>query len=202
MRISKNSLFLKLSEVNIEGKSRWVNVDEFKGEYTKLIFGNGADWARRDGNLAKKYIINLDKTITNGNRIDRIRLNGFNNDKRKNQIRSDIKKIISSQRCPILGTSNVEVDHKNGIKNDIRVMTLSTQLITDFQPLSKSANDAKRQHCKNCKNTSKRFDAKNIGYNVSFVQGDKTLDVKNVDCCVGCYWFDILHFKKNIKKSN
>jgi hypothetical protein len=50
-----------------------------------------------------------------------------------------------------LDTSKPEIDHKNGWKNDLSVMNPKTQKLEDFQPLSKSANDAKRQHCKECK---------------------------------------------------
>jgi hypothetical protein len=41
-------------------------------------------------------------------------------------------------------------------------MNSSTQKLEDFQPLSKAANDAKRQHCKICMRTGERFDAKKL----------------------------------------
>ena len=63
------------------------------------------------------------------------------------------------------GTSEntkIEVDHKDGRKKDMRVSDQSTQRLEDFQPLCKAANDIKRQICKNCKQTDKCWDAKNI----------------------------------------
>ena len=95
---SKNKLFLELCKPNKDNVSRWVDVSEFKGKYEKLSFSNGADWARRDGWLARNYIIEFDRTISPGNKIDKIRTNGLNNDKRKNNIRKDIKEQISKER--------------------------------------------------------------------------------------------------------
>jgi len=43
-------------------------------------------------------------------------------------------------------------------------MDVKTQTLEDFQPLSKAANDAKRQFCKECRRTRKRFDAKLLEY--------------------------------------
>lgn len=195
---SKIELFIELANINENGESRWVNTNEFVNEYSSLRFTNGADWARTDGTFGKKYIIEFDKTISNGNRIDRLRTIGLNNDDTTNAIRTDIKNEIKKSKCVVLGTSKVEVDHKNGLKNNTRVMNTKTQLLTDFQPLSKAANDAKRQHCKECERNKKRFDAKKIGYKKSFIIGDDTLDLNDINACVGCYWFDVLEFKKNI----
>ncbi len=43
--MTKPELFLKLAQPDAEGKSRWVYVTEFVGEYAGLKFGNGASWA-------------------------------------------------------------------------------------------------------------------------------------------------------------
>ncbi len=157
---SKTELFLKLAQPDNNGYSRWVQASEFVGEFSELTFGNGASWARKESTLAKKYIIEFDKTQTPGNRIDAIRLAGLNNGDFSQNIRADIKKIIKAQRCVVLGTSNPEVDHKNGMKNEARVMRNEDQRLSDFQPLSKAANDAKRQFCKECRRTGIRYDAK------------------------------------------
>ena len=76
--MTKTELFLKLANPDQNGCSRWINTSEFVGEYAELKFGNGASWARKESTLAKKYIIEFDKSITSGNGIDRIRLNGLN----------------------------------------------------------------------------------------------------------------------------
>lgn len=66
--------------------------------------------------------------------------------------------------------------------------------IDDFQPLSKAANNAKRQHCKNCRDTNLRFDAKKLGYRVSQVKGNG----KYRGSCVGCYWHDPKFFNREV----
>ena len=170
-RLTKKELFLKLAKPNKNGKSRWVNVSEFVDEYADLKLGNGGSWNRKEGGLAKQYIVETDKSKTPGNSIDRIRLNGLNNSDYSQNIKASIKNEIKKHRCVILGTSNPEVDHKNGLKNDPRVMKNIDQRITDFQPLSKAANNAKKQCCKVCKKTKKRFDAKTLGYPISFYKG-------------------------------
>lgn len=199
-KLTKNNLFLELAEPNQEtGISRWVSVTEFVGRYEKLVFGNGRSWARSDGSLAKIYNLECHSNQTPGNSIDSIRLNGYRTDETgSQQIRADIRKAIKNQRCIVLGTSNPEVDHKNGRKNDLRVMTLETQTLDDFQPLSKAANDAKRQFCKECRNTEDRYDAKKLGYPISFTKGH--LKYENDLGCIGCFWYDPVDFRKHLKK--
>lgn len=197
--MTKTELFLKLSQPDEYGVSRWVNASEFVGEYAELKFGNGASWARKESTLAKRYIVEFDKTITPGNGIDRVRTNGFNNGDYSQHIRSDIKKEICSQRCVVLGTSNPECDHKNGRKNEDRVMKNEDQKISDFQPLSKPANDAKRQFCKECKRTGIRFDAKKLGYPMSYYKGG-AIHSGEENGCEGCYWYDPLEFKRHLQE--
>ena len=195
---SKPELFLKLAQPDDNGYSRWVHISEFVGEFSPLIFGNGADWARKESTFAKKYIIEFDKSQTPGNRIDAVRLAGLNNGDYTQNIRADIKRIIKSQRCVVLGTSNPEVDHKNGMKNEDRVMRNENQQLSDFQPLSKAANDAKRQFCKECRRTGIRYDAKNLGYPISYYAGTARHNHEE-NACIGCYWYDPLEFKKHLK---
>ncbi len=196
---TKNSLFLELARPDENGVSRWVSVSEFVNEYASLKFGNGADWARSDGNLARRYILQRDNTQTSGNSVDRVRLNGFRTEEAgTNQIRADIKQEIKNRRCVILGTSNPEPDHKNGRKDDLRAMTVATQVLEDFQPLSKAANDAKRQICKDCKATNHRYDAKKLGYPISYIVG--TISYEKPLGCVGCFWYDPLEFRRYLKE--
>lgn len=197
--MTKTELFLELAKPDENGVSRWVSVSEFVGEFSELKFGNGASWARKESTLAKQYIVEFDKSITPGNGIDRIRVNGFNNGEYSQHIRQDIKKTICSQRCVVLGTSNPECDHKNGRKNEDRVMKNEEQKLSDFQPLSKAANDAKRQFCKECKQTGIRYDAKLLGYPMSYYKGDAYHN-GNEDGCEGCYWYDPLEFKKHLQE--
>ncbi len=195
--MTKTELFIQLAKPDNNGVSRWVDVAEFVGEYAYLTFGNGASWARKESTLARKYVIEFDKSVSSGNGIDRIRLNGFNNSNYSQYIRADIKKAIKSRRCVVLGTSNPEVDHKNGMKNEGRVMRNENQSLEDFQPLSKAANDAKRQFCKECRRNGIRYDAKLLGYPISYYSGVAEHNNEE-NACIGCYWYDPLEFKKHL----
>lgn len=197
------SLFLELAKPNPEtGISRWVSTTEFTGKYENLKLGNGLSWGRKTSTLYKKYIIETDKTITPGNNIDRIRLNGFNTNQSFNQnIRADIIAEIRKRKCVMLGINGksentiIEVDHKDGRKTNMRVSDISTQSLEDFQPLCKAANDIKRQICKNCKKEDKRWDARNIeGNPYSFYEGDENYTEELG--CVGCYQYDPVEYRK------
>ncbi len=200
--MTKTELFIKLASPNEKGESRWVRSTEFIGEYTDLQLGNGGSWCRASSALAKKYNLEFDKSITSGNSIDAIRLAGFRTDKTFNQnIRKDIKDFYKTQRCVMLGVcgfsenTKIEIDHKDGRKVDWRVSNPSTQHINDFQPLCKAANDVKRQICKECKQTGKRWNAQNIkGNPYPFYEGDEkyTEDLG----CVGCYQYYPVAYRK------
>lgn len=200
--MTKTELFLKLANPNKDGISRWVKVTEFTGEYKPLQLGNGGSWCRSSSTLAKKYNVEFDKSISSGNSIDAIRLNGFNKAKTFSQnIRSDIKDFYKNKNCVMLGiqgkseNTKIEIDHKDGRKDDWRVSDIKTQKFEDFQPLCKAANDAKRQICKKCKETDKRWDAKNIkGNPYSFYEGDENYTEKLG--CVGCYQYDPVAYRK------
>ena len=203
--MKKHELFLELAQPNEKGVSRWVNTSEFVGKYSSLELLNGLSWGRKSSTLAKKYNVETDKSLTPGVKIDRIRLNGFNTSDTRHitqSIRSDIKKEIGSKRCVVLGTNRscdhkVEIDHKDGRKNDLEVMNTKTQKLSDFQPLSKPANDAKRQFCKECMETNIRYDAKKLGYPVSFIKG--TFEYSDKLGCVGCFWYDPIEFRQNLQ---
>lgn len=204
---TKTELFLELAEPDKNGKSRWVKSTEFVGEYKDLQLGNGGSWCRASSSLAKKYIVEFDKSLTSGNSIDAVRLNGFKTVKTFSQaIRKDIKDFYKDKNCVMLGVhgtsenTKIEIDHKDGRKDDWRVSNPATQRKEDFQPLCKAANDVKRQICKNCKETDKRWDARNIlGNPYSFYKGDEnyTEDLG----CVGCYQYDPVEYRKeSVKK--
>lgn len=205
---TQQELFLELAKPNENGISRWVNTSEFVGKYSSLELLNGLSWGRKSSSLARTYNVETDKSVTTGNKIDRIRLNGFNTchtSTHTQSIRNDIKQEISKQRCVILGTNRscdhkTEVDHKDGRKDDSRVMNTSTQTIDDFQPLSKPANDAKRQFCKECKETNLRYDAKKLGYTISFTKGNINYDEEIG--CIGCFWYDPVAFRKELVKKS
>ena len=189
-KITKSKLFLELAGgVDEHGFSRKVSVDEFIGKYQPLAFGNGADWARSDGSLGKRYNIRRYKE-GKGNKITHVELHGLNKTPKHRGISSKVRKYIKGKRCVVLGVSEVQPDHKDGRYDDSNVANINTQKTTDFQPLSPTVNMAKRQHCKKCKQTNKRFDAKQLGYPVSQIKGDGDY----TGTCVGCYWHDPIAF--------
>lgn len=195
-------LFLELAKPDKKGVSRWVPASEFIGKYKHLKFGNGGSWCRPTSSLAKEYNIELDKSKTKGNAIDRVRLFGFNDKKILNQnIRKDIKDFYKTKNCVMLGVNGssentkIEIDHKDGRKDDHRLSNPAEQELTDFQPLSKAANDIKRQICKKCKETNKRWSAKNIkGNPYDFYVGDE--DYSEELGCKGCYQYDPVEYRK------
>ena len=200
--MTKTELFLELAKPNDNGVSRWVLVSEFVGKYKELQLGNGGSWCRASSSLAKKYIVEVDKSKSSGNSIDAVRLVGFNTSKTFNQnIRQDIKDFYKNQNCVMLGingnseNTKIEIDHKDGRKDDHRISDTKTQKLEDFQPLTKAANDAKRQICKRCKETDLRWNAKNLkGNPYPFYEGEEKY-TKELGCR-GCYQFDPVEYRK------
>ena len=190
--MTKKELFLKLSCPDDNGFSRWVYKTEFINEYSSLNFNNGCPWIRGIGFLYETKI---------ENKIWRIRLLGKSKiiDRR---IRQDIRESICSYPSCHSGLPNIEndyilPDHKNGRYDDLDVLNLETQNLENFQPLTLRENLYKRQMCKICKQTNKRFDAKKLNYNISFIDGDENYTEELG--CNGCYWFDCKKFKESLK---
>jgi hypothetical protein len=108
-----------------------------------------------------------------------------------------VGKAMAEEMAPTYGKIAKEIAKgvKDGMKDDWRLNDKSYQKLEDFQPLSKTANDAKRQHCKRCLETGIRYDAKKLGYSESYVFGNASSKT-----CVGCYWYDPVAFNKEISK--
>ena len=120
----------------------------------------------------------------------------------KRPIRKNIQKETTSLSCIICGTHDTICDHKNDLYNDMRVLSLETQLISDFQPLCNHCNLQKRQVCKTEEQTEKIYSAKNIQrykiYSFEFPWEKKVFDRNDINCKNGTYWFDPVEFDKNI----
>jgi hypothetical protein len=200
--MTKNELFIELAEPDENGVSRWVQTSEFVGKYKELQLGNGGSWCRASSSLAKKYFVETNKDLSPGNTIDAIRLNGFNNNVSFNQnIRQDIKDFYKNMNCVMLGingfseNTKIEIDHKDGRKDNERISNQLSQKMTDFQPLCKAANDVKRQICKKCKLTNKRWNARNIkGNPFDYYEGDENYTEELG--CIGCYQYDPVEYRK------
>lgn len=185
---SKASLFLELARPDEEsGFSRAVAVCEFTGPYANLEFNNGCSWGRADGALAKIYNV---ERIKNGKRVVTIQLHGYNKNPIQKNIPQNIRDAFAKkpQTCVVTCISHTEIDHKDGYRDEKSLQE------KDYQPLSKAVNVAKRQHCKHCRQTNSRFDAKKLGYQVSQWIGEK----KYKGSCTGCYWYDPLRFNHEV----
>lgn len=189
-------LFEVIAAPDEDGFSREVAMYELLAFHPNYRTKNGSTWCRDDQSyLGKKY--KLKKSYASGS-ISGLKLEGFNKQlKIQQDIRPDIKRTITAKRCAILDIStNTECDHKDGKKDDWRMNDKAAQKLEDFQPLCKTANDAKRSHCATCKSTGKRYDARKLGYSESFTKGDF-----DTDNCQGCYWYDPIAFNAEISAS-
>lgn len=189
-----HELFESIANPDENGYSEIIPIEKLTEIDNRFKMGNGGSWCRDDGALGKRYNI---KRIKEKNKIVAVKLDGFNKSPIERKINASILKEIKKRRCVILDTSSqIECDHKNGKYNDNHMKDSKRQKLEDFQALSKAANNAKRQHCKQCKDSNKRYDAKRLGYSQSYIMGDE--DSKN---CEGCYWHDPYFFNKTISKN-
>ena len=192
---SKAALFLELAKPDGDGFSRRVSVDEFVDEYAELRLGNGGSWCRDDGGLANQF--NVVRHKEKG-KIVAIELHGSKKQPIRKPIPEHIRQALIGLRCVMLGTRGVEIDHKDGRRDDPRLSDASKVTLDDFQPLSKAANNAKRQHCKNCRDTGQRFDASQLGFPVAQFKGNGVYR----GTCVGCFWHDPKRFRQEASKGN
>jgi hypothetical protein len=159
-------------------------------------FDNGASGPfRRDSVFRKNYIIELQQKARGNKNTHIIYWGPQEDDGLRQTIRGDIKKKLSKLPCVFTGTTTqIEVDHRDGRKDDGRVMSTTTQIEEDFQPTSKALNDVKRQVCKQCRTTDQRFDATSLGFLVSVVNGNLEYD----GSCKGCYQHDPVYFRSRL----
>ena len=191
-RNSYADVFCEISNVDWDtGYSDDVSKDDLVD--LGFPFGNGGGWCRSDGALGKMF--NVTRTIIHG-QIAYVRLDGFNKSVQSSGIDNSIRKMFKGAKCTVLcvGGNYIEVDHKDGRKDDLNVDALPD--ISNFQPLHKAVNVAKRTHCKNCRETDVRFDAKQLGYSCSYWIGDSVYR----GSCIGCYWYDPVLFNAKVSK--
>jgi hypothetical protein len=214
--------------------TRFVNVSEFVEDYAELKFGNGGGWSRFDGDFGRKYKVCIVRqngklrfswdadedqierlnqeledegysSFAKGTSIMLIKICGVQDNSSARPIRQDIRDALKIKPCVVCGTnSQIEIDHKNGLYNDPRVLDAKTQTVDDFQPLCKHCNDQKRQTCVWQKKNNKRYPATLIPqisiFNIDYTEGDETLDITNVNSLVGTYWYDPVDFMNKVKE--
>ena len=187
---SKGWVFCEICNVNYNnGFSDIIHLEKLTKHNLRTI--NGGDWCRSDGPLGKYFNINR---IKKKGRIVGVQLVGYKKNKFDNLIKKEILDFYRKLSCKVLNIKGqyIEVDHKDGRKDDFGL--LQKQKKEDFQSLHKTANDAKRQHCKDCKRTGLKFDAKRLGYKVP--QWIGPVDYKG--SCIGCFWFDPAEFNAQV----
>lgn len=227
--MSQLKLFLKISEYDEKThKSKLIDISD----YPHLDNKNGGSWCRMDGKMAKHYKfftvkdsgeiryswIPTDnekseikeeckeyiKISKKSNKIRYIKIFGIQEKVINRPIRTDIRNIIKNQKCVSCGTKkDIEVDHKNGLYNDKRVLNLKTQVIDDFQPLCKHCNLEKREIIKKMKATGIRPSATEHPifsiFNLKYIEGDENYNINNPNALVGVLWYDFIAFAKFIK---
>jgi len=222
--------FLQLAQYdNVSKRSRLVCCDEFTGDYQTLENKNGGGWCRLDGSFGKKYkVFTVKKNGTikyswdpseeeiaeirqmippnnggSGNAIHYIMVYGEQNLSSARPISQAIRDALCKQPCVACGSnSNIEIDHKNGLYNDPRVLSAQTQTVDDFQPLCKHCNDQKRQTIKKMKETGVRHSACDIPslrmLGFDYVGGDTSYDINDPNTMVGTYWYDPVAFMRDV----
>lgn len=223
---SKIKRFLKLSHFDEEKGSRVVSVQEFEGDYSDLKFGNGGDWARMDSSFAKHYqyvtrnnkgvlrfswdattsereMVTIDFSglpVSKRNSISHIKVYRRKDpSKESRSIHREIRDALRGSSCVACGSAHdVEIDHKNGLYNDSRVLSLETQKLEDFQTLCRHCNLQKRQTLVETRRTGKRYGATRIPmllpWGIDFTQGDENYEETDVNAMVGTYWYDPVAF--------
>ncbi len=218
---------------NLYNESRIVSTEEFKDDYKCLSLGNGGSWCRMDSTFSKKrkYVLRkangqltyswipteIEKEKINkdffflevkndkGNSITHIKVYGIkdSNEYLSRYIRPDIREYFKNSKCVVCGNGDIEIDHKNGLYNDKRVLDSKTQVIDDFQPLCRHCNQRKRQSIIVTKNTKKRYKATDIPqmsiWGIDFILGNEEYDENDINAMVGTYWYDPIAFMNFIK---
>jgi len=191
----KNSKAWKFCEIcnldYVTGYSDIVNLKKLTKHKLNTI--NGGDWCRSDGSLGKYF--NIDRIKLKG-KIVGVQLVGYKKIHFDKNIKKEIFEFYKKLPCKILSVVGeyIEIDHKDGRKDDYGMP--KNQKKEHFQPLHKSANVSKRQHCKDCKKTGKRFNATRLGYKVA--QWIGPLEYKG--SCVGCFWYDPAEFNARVSE--
>lgn len=203
-KIRKNSsvdIFIKLSQIDENGCSSDVYIKDLReknltDKEKDFLVLHGNKWGRQ---VAKYFNVTYRRVGGKNSKIIGWKCEGFNvEDNGTRMIRKDIRDYYSDKPCAHTGLPNRkhkkhEIDHKNGRYNDKNVLKLESQTNSQFQPLCREANLWKRSECDKCGETGCRFDAKKLGYSVSYTKGNR-----DYESCEGCYLFDPLDFKSKL----
>ena len=218
---SMENIVIRLSNNFTEIISR----NEIK-QYKKLDWGNngiGDRWANKKFNYISIYNnkikinsendieIIVPEDLINQFRLENQNMKGiigiFVHSKRlkitKRPIKKNIDIEIKKNSCVSCGSSSdIITDHKNDLYNDNKVLDISSQDISDFQPLCNHCNLQKRQICKNEIKNNKIYSAKNLQkYKIipfEFPWEKKAFIIDDITTKNDTYWYDPIEFNKKI----
>lgn len=180
---------VNLFQPDAEGYSTWISVDD--------VINAGLSWSN-NGNVRRGIAFgvgeyNWEFKRVNNRRIIEMRLIGYNQSASFNQrIRKDIVDTLRKQTksnfapdCIVpLVESDKEIDHRWGRKDSPKyeyISDIDKQSIDDFQLLSHSHNQYKREQCVKCKETNHRFSPPdNQEYKIGYKIWDDSIG------CEGC----------------
>lgn len=194
--MSKVDIILNQININEDGVSEWYCVEELEEKVGFSLHGNGSAYIQTDRGLGLFYTI---EKQYDGASLTHFRLTGFAPNYQKNRAKGSPSRVKKAKReeCANCGThSNLQVDHKDGNKEPI-----PNPRDADYQSLCKHCNGLKREWCKKCKEGEGRYDAKRLGFPISFTQGNNTFCPKDPRC-KGCYWYDPRDFRKKTYKNS
>lgn len=114
----------------------------------------------------------------------------------------EVRNALSTMPCVHCNTTtNIEIDHKCATRSvETRGYGVHAVTVDDFQPLCKKCNCLKRALYKKAEKTKSRTPLAHpdVEYGApAFMQGSDVLEnIDNPDWDLGCYWRDIVAFKK------
>ncbi len=201
---------IKSSEDSVNWKQfvRASNVDSNTGIGERLsivklkqlgivVTGNG-NTLRSSCPIHQTFKLNSTRESKTSNKIIELQIVGYQDDEFNSPYQS-VPKAVRNQVHKLCANCDVhheifEIDHKIGIKEKYADEAIRNDP-NQYQTLCKNVNDAKRQHCKDCRRDSKRFDARLLGFHIPVVSGSIYLD-DSKNPCTGCYWYDLKVFRK------
>jgi len=110
-----------------------------------------------------------------------------------------VRKALAGAPCVFsLSTGeSLQIDHKYG-REDQRQHPQPAELgVEHFQRVTRERNMFKKGQCQKCRNTNRRFDARQLGFCAGWTAGGASFNGAK-EGCRGCYLFDPVAFSREI----
>ena len=212
--VNKDEFIDEYATLSFNNGGNWCRNSSLKKKMYKLatMKTNGKINYLWDATDEEKQSVEADfkancKIIKGNSQVYYFKIFGIKNEESGGHpISKDILEYYKKIPCVNCGSkAELQCDHKNGLYNDPRVLDIKTQTKDDFQSLCRHCNCQKRQIEKKTRETSKRYGATNIPslaiFNIDFIEGDDTVNLKDINALKGTYWYDPIEFMKHIKIS-